>query len=114
MLSMNLLLSADDAGPAGALPSDLVAEISRLGAADVAAAGRAAERVARLQAEEVVVALPADPPRLVRRLSIALGPANVLLISSHLQLVLFIHNEDFIVKCGSIKSKLISFDYLFL
>ena len=82
--SIHLLLSADDAGPAGALPSDLVAEVPGLGAADVAAAGRAAKRVARLQAEEVVVALSTDPPRLVRRLSIALGAANVLQFYIHM------------------------------
>ena len=73
-----LLLSANDAGPAGAVPSDLVAQVSGLGPADVAAAGRAAERVARLQAEEAVVALLAFAPRFVRRVSTAISSANVL------------------------------------
>ena len=75
-----LLLSAHDARPASALPSDLVAEVSGLGTTDVAAAGRAAERVARLQSEEAVVALFADAPRLVCRLPIALGSPNVLVV----------------------------------
>ena len=74
----SLLLPADDAGPACALAGDLVADVAGLLPADVAAAGRAAERVARRQAEEALVALLAGATRRLRRLSVAVGAADVL------------------------------------